>query len=147
MRCSPVYLLLSATLFAQTYSVQKSNTEESLRGLSAASKVIWASGTHGTYLRSTDGGASWRAMQVPGAEILDFRDVEAFDADLAYLLSIGSGEQSRIYKTTNGGKTWNLQFTNKNPKGFFDCMAFWDRDHGIAIGDPVEGKFELIATE
>lgn len=141
------FLLLASTLFAQTYTVQKSNAEESLRGLSApSSEVIWASGTHGTYLRSTDGGRSWLATQVPGAEALDFRDVEAFDADLVYLLSIGPGEQSRIYKTTNSGKTWNLQFTNKNPKGFFDCMAFWDRDRGIAIGDPVDGRFELIKT-
>ena len=95
---------------------------------------------------------SWRAAQVPGAESLDFRDVEAFGANLAYLLSAGPGEQSRIYKTIDAGKNWALQFTNKNPKGFFDCMAFWDRDHGIAVGDPVpdnSGKlrFELIATE
>jgi photosystem II stability/assembly factor-like uncharacterized protein len=78
--------------------------------------------------------------------------VEAFSADLAYLLSAGPGEQSRIYKTTDAGKTWALQFTNKNPKGFFDCMAFWDSDHGIAVGDPVSDnagtlRFELISTE
>ncbi|HTZ97081.1 MAG TPA: hypothetical protein VMB18_11825 [Terriglobales bacterium] len=148
MRSSLFFLLLASSLFAQTYSVQKSNSEESLRGLSApSSQVIWASGAHGAYLRSIDGGNSWLVRQVPGAETLDFRDVEAFDADLAYLLSIGPGEQSRIYKTTDGGKSWGLQFTNKNPKGFFDCTAFWDRDHGIVIGDPVDGKFELITTE
>jgi TonB family protein len=109
--------------------------------------VIWASGTHGTYLQSTDGGKHWRAAQVPGAETLDFRDVEAFSADEAYLLAAGPGEQSRIYKTTNGGKSWVLQFTNHDAKGFFDCMAFWDREHGIAVGDPVNGKFQLITTE
>jgi photosystem II stability/assembly factor-like uncharacterized protein len=113
----------------------------------ASAEVIWASGTHGTYLQSTDGGTHWRAAQVPGAETLDFRDVEAFSADEAYLLAAGPGEQSRIYKTTDGGKNWTLQFTNKDPKGFFDCMAFWDRDHGIAVGDPVNGKFQLIKTE
>src|SRR5277367_4996681 len=148
-----LFLLLTTALSAQNPTIQKSNSTENLRGISVlANGVAWASGTHGTYLRTTDGGNSWQAAQVPGAEALDFRDVEAFSADLAYLLSAGPGEQSRIYKTTDAGKDWTLQFTNKNPKGFFDCMAFWDRDHGIAVGDPVADssgrlKFELISTE
>ncbi|HXM64386.1 MAG TPA: hypothetical protein VN950_26235 [Terriglobales bacterium] len=144
---------LAASVFPQNLTILKSNTTENLRGISVlANQVAWASGTHGTYLRTIDGGNSWQAAQVPEATALDFRDVEAFSADLAYLLSAGPGDQSRIYKTTDAGKTWTLQFTNKNPKGFFDCMAFWDRDRGIAIGDPVTDnsgtlRFELISTE
>ncbi len=146
-----LFLFLTTALAAQT--IQKSNTTENLRGISVlANGIAWASGTHGTYLRTTDGGNSWQPAQVPGADALDFRDVEAFSADLAYLLSAGPAEQSRIYKTTDAGKTWALQFTNKNPKGFFDCMAFWDSDHGIAVGDPVADnsgtlRFELISTD
>lgn len=146
-------LLLTTCLVAQNPTVQKSDTSENLRGIDVlANQAAWASGTHGTYLRTTDGGNSWQAAQVPGAEALDFRDVEAFSTEFAYLLSAGPGEQSRIYKTIDSGKNWALQFTNKNPKGFFDCMAFWDRDHGIAVGDPIADnsgklKFELIATE
>jgi photosystem II stability/assembly factor-like uncharacterized protein len=148
MRSGIFVVFFASALFAQSYTIQQSNTVENLRGLSATSNnVVWASGTHGTYLRSTDGGKTWHAAQVPGAEAFDFRDVEAFNADLAYLLSAGPGEQSRIYKTTDGGASWTLQFTNKEPRRFFDCMAFWDRDHGVAVGDPVDGKFELIATE
>jgi photosystem II stability/assembly factor-like uncharacterized protein len=141
-------LLVASVCCAQTHTLQKSNTTENLRGVSAVSTaVVWASGTHGTYLRTIDGGTTWIAAQVPGAEALDFRDVEAFSADEAYLLAAGPGEQSRIYKTTDAGKTWALQFTNHEPKGFYDCMAFWDRTHGIALGDPVDGKFELLATD
>jgi photosystem II stability/assembly factor-like uncharacterized protein len=148
-----VLLFFAQSLLAQSPNVQKSNTTENLRGVSVlANHVAWASGTQGTYLLTTDGGNSWQAAQVSGAESLDFRDVEAFGADLAYLLSAGPGDQSRIYKTTDAGKNWVLQFTNKDPKGFFDCMAFWDRNRGIALGDPVadnSGKlrFELIATD
>jgi photosystem II stability/assembly factor-like uncharacterized protein len=83
---------------------------------------------------------------VPGAETLDFRDVEAFDADTAYLLSIGEGDRSRIYKTTDGGGHWQLQFTNHNPKAFFDAMAFWDADRGVAVSDSVDGRFVIIRT-
>jgi len=146
-------VLLTTVLAAQSAIPQKSNTTESLRGVSVLNdRIAWASGTHGTYLHTTDGGNSWQAAQVPGAETLDFRDVEAYTDKLAYLLGAGPGDQSRIYKTTDVGKTWTLQFTNKNPKGFFDCMAFWDRNHGIAVGDPVADnsgqlKFELIRTE
>jgi photosystem II stability/assembly factor-like uncharacterized protein len=152
MRPSLFFMLIAIPLFAQDPAPQKSNTTENLRGVSAiAHHIAWASGTHGTYLRSIDDGHIWQAAQVPGAESLDFRDVEAFSADVAYLLSAGPGDQSRIYKTTDAGKNWTLQFTNKDPKGFFDCMAFWDRDHGIAVGDPVADpsgklKFELIST-
>jgi photosystem II stability/assembly factor-like uncharacterized protein len=108
-------------------------------------RVAWASGNNGVWLKTTDGG-TWRASKVDGAEALDFRDVEAFDERNAHLLSIGEGDRSRIYRTTNGGETWSLQFTNQDPKAFFDAMAFWDRGNGIAVSDPVEGRFVIIRT-
>jgi photosystem II stability/assembly factor-like uncharacterized protein len=148
MRTGFLLFLLASSVFARTFTIQESHTTENLRGLSAVNaRIIWASGAHGTYLRTTDGGNTWHAAQVPGAQQLDFRDVKAFSANLAYLLSAGPGDQSRIYKTTNAGKSWTLQFTNKDPNGFYDCMAFWDRNHGIVLGDPVNGKFELMTTE
>lgn len=141
-------IFLCGSCYAQTYVLQKSNTTENLRGVSVVSSAIaWASGTHGAYLRTTDGGASWNSAQVPGAEALDIRDVEAFSEREAYLLSAGPGELSRIYKTTDGGRNWTLQFTNPDAKGFFDCMAFWDSKHGLALGDPVDGRFVLITTK
>lgn len=126
---------------------QAVETKASLRGLSVAGKnVVWASGTGGTYLRTIDGGKTWTVGTVPGAEKLDFRDVEAFGAQTAYLLSIGEGENSRIYKTADGGATWQMQFKNANPKAFFDAIAFWDENNGIAMSDPVDGKYHLIST-
>jgi len=126
---------------------QHSGTTARLRGVSAASgNVAWASGSGGTYVRTTDGGASWQSSVMPGASQLDFRDVQAVDANTAYLLSIGPGEASRIYKTTDGGAAWTLQFTNRNPKAFFDAFAFWDARTGIAVSDPVDGRFILIKT-
>lgn len=126
---------------------QQSRTTVRLRGVSAVnSAVAWASGERGTFARTTDGGKIWETGTVSGAADLDFRDVEAFDANTAYLLSIGEGEKSRIYKTTDGGRSWALQFKSNRPEAFFDAMAFWDRDHGIALSDPVEGRFLIIYT-
>lgn len=149
-----VVLLLSLRALAQSGpQIQFSHTAENLRGVSAISKQIaWASGTHGTYLRTIDGGQFWTAAQVPDATTLDFRAVVAFSADEAFLMSAGPGGQSRIYHTNDGGQLWDLQFTNSNPKAFFDSMAFWDSKHGIVLGDPIPDekgklKFQLLMTE
>jgi len=147
-------LLIVATAAAQSGpQVQFSHTTESLRGVSAVSRLVaWASGTHGTYLRTIDGGGTWTPAQVPDATALDFRAVVALSADEAFLMSAGPGDQSRIYFTNDAGKHWQLQFTNNNPKGFFDSMAFWDSKHGVVLGDPIPDesdklKFELLTTD
>jgi photosystem II stability/assembly factor-like uncharacterized protein len=133
---------------AQTWVAQNSGTGVRLRGVSAVSeRVAWASGAGGTYARTTDGGRTWQTGQVPGAAELDFRDVDAFDAETAYLLAIGEGERSRIYKTSDGGRSWTLQFQNRRAAAFYDCMAFWDERRGIAMSDPVDGRFLVVRTE
>jgi photosystem II stability/assembly factor-like uncharacterized protein len=142
------FVLLICTLAAGAqWQPQAVNTRAGLRGLSVVSeKIIWASGTGGTFLRTIDGGKTWKVGTVPDAQKLDFRDVEAFDADTAYLLSIGNGEDSRIYKTTDGGETWKMQFKSANEKVFLDALAFWDRNNGIAMSDPVDGYYYLLTT-
>ncbi len=129
------------------WNTQESNTTASLRGLCAVSaKVAWASGTKGTFLRTTDSGEHWQSGTVTGAEALDFRDVEAFDADTAYLLASGEGASSRVYKTKDAGQHWELLLTNPDAKGFFDSLAFWDERHAILVGDPVDGSFVVYTS-
>lgn len=126
---------------------QTVNTTAAFRGLAVVSeKVVWASGTGGTVIKTADGGTTWKVMTVPGAEKLDFRDIEAFDANTAYILSIGNADSSRIYKTTDGGETWKLQFKNEQKEAFFDAIACWDKLNCIAMSDPIEGHYLLIST-
>ncbi|HKD92694.1 MAG TPA: hypothetical protein VKB56_12340 [Terriglobales bacterium] len=139
--------LLAVTARAQSWNKQESHTTADLRGVSVVSKsVAWASGAGGTVLRTISGGETWVARTVPGAEQLDFRDVEAFDERNAVLLAIGPGEKSRIYKTTDGGQHWRLLTKNDDPHAFWDCMAWWDTKHGIVVGDPVNGNFQVMVT-
>src|SRR5690349_10521876 len=88
-RCGLVaFAVLTNCLPAQTWINHQSGVTASLRGVSVVNdRVVWASGTGGTYLTTIDAGATWRAASVPGAEALDFRDVYAVDARTAYLLS------------------------------------------------------------
>ena len=126
---------------------QASGTTALLQAVSAVSdSVVWVSGHRGTWARTTDGGRTWRAAQVPGADTLQFRDVYALDADRAWLMSAGPGELSRIYRTGDGGATWELQFTNPEPAGFYDCLDFWDARRGLAFSDQVNGKVMILAT-
>jgi photosystem II stability/assembly factor-like uncharacterized protein len=146
MKLLPVLLpVLSAA--AQTWVPQNSGTTAGLRAVSAVnSKVVWAGGTGGAWLRTTDGGAVWKVATVPGAEDLDFRGVRAFDANTAYLLSSGAGAKSRVYKTVDGGAHWKLLFTNPDREGFLDAIAWWDSKHGMVAGDPVAGRVTFFTT-
>lgn len=142
-------LLISATAHAQWARVNVSTTA-GLRGLSVVNaKVIWASGTGGTVLRSVDGGTHWSVMTVSGAEKLDFRGIHAFDRNTAVMISSGPAEQgqARIYRTGDGGTHWFQVYQQHTPGIFFDAIAFWNRRHGIVLSDPVAGRFVLFVTD
>jgi len=151
-RSALIAALLSATtasvsaMMVQEWQPTPSGTTAELRGLSVVSdKVAWASGAKGTVLRTVDG-ATWQAMQVPDADKIDFRDIHAIDAKTAIVMGAGPGAASRIYRTDDGGRSWRLMTTNQVAEGFWDAMAFWDKDNGILFGDPVKGSFQVYTT-
>ena len=137
-----------ATVRQPSLTPQNSGTTQGLIAVSPVNpRVVWASGRGGTFVVTTDGGQSWRAGVVPGAEALQFRDVEGVSESVAYLLSIGGNPGDfRIYKTTDGGATWSLQFQNQNPSAFYDCFAFWTPTRGFAQSDSVNGVFPVERT-
>jgi photosystem II stability/assembly factor-like uncharacterized protein len=126
---------------------QESGTDVLLQAVSAVNdSVVWVSGHGGTWGRTLDGGGTWATNVMEGADTLQFRDVHALDADRAWLLSAGPGELSRIYRTRDGGRTWELQFLNPEPYGFYDCVEFRDEKHGIVYGDAVDGELRILRT-
>jgi photosystem II stability/assembly factor-like uncharacterized protein len=132
---------------APSWRLSDTGVTARFRGLAAVSdRVAWVAGSAGTVLRTVDGGRSWLRVDPPGAAELQFRDVEAFDAEHAVALTIGEGDQSRVYATGDGGRTWTETFRNDDPAAFYDCLTFLDRQHGLALSDPVGGRFRILAT-
>ena len=132
------------------WTLETSNTTADLRGIhSIGNGVAWASGTNGTVLRTEDGGYVWQSCSIPpGAEHLDFRGVQGFDANTAIVMSSGKGDLSRLYKTTDGCHTWKLMFTNPDKEGFWDALycarSEGGKFHRWIFGDPVSGRFRIF---
>jgi photosystem II stability/assembly factor-like uncharacterized protein len=161
MRAMRVFLafLLSlfacATVQAQWWKVQTRGIDSNLRGVSVAEMpdgkgvpvpIVWASGSNGAILKSIDEGKTWKRLHVAGGDALDFRGIVALNEKIAYVMSSGEGEKSRIYKTADGGETWNLQYTDKRKEFFLDSIACLSEMHCFALGDPINGKFLLLST-
>jgi len=135
------------------WAVQESGVDSNLRGVcvatessAAETETIWASGSQGALVRSTDSGKTWQRLHIREAERLDFRGVQAFSADTAYVMSSGEGPESRIYKTTDGGKNWKLQYQGGEKAFFLDALICDDEKRCAALSDPVDGKFVILTN-
>ncbi len=131
--------------------MQDSGTTASFRGIDSVDGTIaWASGTEGTVLKTTDGGAHWQKCPVPDADkdgaVLDFRGVQAWDANTAIVMASGPGDKSRLYKTADGCSHWALLYSNPDRDGFWDSVSVADRQNLMILGDPVNGKFSVFNT-
>ncbi|HEX4232514.1 MAG TPA: hypothetical protein VHZ07_27885 [Bryobacteraceae bacterium] len=142
-----IVLALASPALAQ-WDAENSGAKSSLRAVhSAGPGVVWASGTKGVVLRSEDDGYLWQPCAIPpDAGNLDFRGLWAWDAGHATVMSSGRGSDSRLYETTDGCAHWHLVFTNREPSGFWDAIAFWNRQQGMLLGDPVNGRFTILRT-
>ena len=138
----PILLSAQAAEWIPTLTESKA----SLRAIVAVSdRQVWVSGSGGVALRTLDGGKHWTRMAgLP--DDLDFRGLHTLDGRTVLLMAAGPGKKSAIYRTSDSGKTWKLVHQNEIPEAFFDGIAFYDALHGLIIGDPVDGKFFLLAT-
>ncbi|MGA7079271.1 MAG: hypothetical protein WBP70_08005 [Terriglobales bacterium] len=155
MRTLIFIVVMLASSDAPWWQVQTSGIDTNLRGVSVSSLepeknheyVLWASGSNGVILRSTNEGATWKQLNVQGGGDLDFRSIKAFDSDTAYVMSSGDGDKSRIYKTVDGGKNWKLQYSDKRAGFFLDSLVCDSKTHCLALSDPVDGKFLVLSTD
>ena len=127
---------------------QVSGSTEVLQAISTVSEdEAWVSGHGGVILRTVDGGTEWQRTSAPGGDSLQFRDIHGFSTQTAVALTSGTGPDSRIYHTGDGGGSWTLGFLMDEPRGFLDCLDFWDDRHGFAYGDSFDGAPYILVTD
>ena len=144
---SILILLAADQVHAQELNIieQPIPKKASFRGLSAVNEqVAWASGSGGTVLKTINGGDTWLNVSVPGADSIQFRDIEAFSEDIAVVMGVAS--PAIFYRTFDGGTNWKEVYSNTHPGIFFDAMDFWDAKNGIAFGDAIEGHLAILTT-
>jgi photosystem II stability/assembly factor-like uncharacterized protein len=150
MRIMPAVLALfiAPHALAAQLSTQASGTDAEFRALHAPSEqVVWAAGRGGVYAVTADGGTTWRADSVAGAGDLFLTGVWAADARAAYLLGTSfDGGLARIYRTTDGGASWSVQWESTEDGVFMDALQCWTIAHCVAYGDPVGGALVIVRT-
>jgi photosystem II stability/assembly factor-like uncharacterized protein len=139
------FVFFSNWTIAQTVKLLPTSVKSSFRGLSVVDdRVIWVSGSGGTIGRSIDGGETWTFQQLPGFEKTEFRDIEGFDSLNA--VAMGIGLPAYLLRTKDGGKHWDIVFKDTTAGMFLDAMEFWNRESGIVLGDPIDGRFYIART-
>lgn len=120
-------------------------TSAGLRGLFVVNEqVVWASGSQGTVLMTEDSGATWKIMQVPGAENNDFRSIHAWDENRALVFGVAGPDFG--FLTGDGGRNWKVVYSDTTRGVFFDSVKFCDENTGLALSDQTDGKPYVIKT-
>lgn len=123
--------------------------------------VVWVTGYDGFaprrnynwFSRTLNGGTTFTAGNIfPDTNTYVLANMEGIDANTAWVCSYLKATQGdgAIHRTTNGGLTWTNMtatgmFTN-SATSFANFVTFLTPSVGIAMGDPVNGFYELWRT-
>ncbi|MCO6488369.1 MAG: T9SS type A sorting domain-containing protein [Phaeodactylibacter sp.] len=142
------FLFMANGIRAQSWVAQNAPTPHPVIAIDAVDEqAVWACGWEGSFLRTTDGGQNWAFDKIPGTESIDLSSIVAIDAHTAYVSGAHyQTSDTRIYKTTDGGQSWDMQYRNTQPGAYINSIAFWDESNGIAVSDAVDGSFLILVT-
>lgn len=162
-----VALSLSAgSLFAQigTWVPQNTgfpNTSSGVFNVSVVDEnIVWISSYDGSggganvrdYSKTIDGGLTWIPGVIPAPAGYAWSMIHGLDDMTAWavLYNATAGSGGGIWKTSDGGVTWNQQgvgvIYNTSGQSFPNVVHFWDANTGFAMGDPVGGEYEIYTT-
>lgn len=165
-------LIASFTINAQWIEQNSGFTEES-RGLNEIKIVdantVWALPYDGAPITTAhpealnvqectvtiDGGSNWTSHVMDlGNPLLEINNISPVNGTTAWISALVPDDGlGNIYKTTDGGESWNLQLTEgfQESTSFVNGVYFWNENIGVAYGDPIgtgaNRKFEIWRTE
>lgn len=125
-------------------SIFKANN--SIRALEAIDKnACWVAGSGGLVGFTNDGGQHWQFDSIVfEGKKPEFRSIAVFDS-VVYVLSVAS--PALLFKSINSGKSWDLIYRENDPNCFYNSMAFFDKNNGFAVGDPIDGHLSVLITK
>jgi photosystem II stability/assembly factor-like uncharacterized protein/flagellar hook assembly protein FlgD len=128
---------------AAGWAAQTSGTTATLYSVKAVNQsVAWIGGAGGLVLRTTNSGANWTSVGGGRIGTADIYAIEATSATTAFVTT--SPAATYIFRTTNGGTQWDTVFSQAG--GFINAIRMFDANNGIAVGDPVGGKWTIAKT-
>jgi hypothetical protein len=163
--CFLLFVIMMSTEFSQAqWTLQNDSLffAAGIKNISIVnSNVVWALAYNGAqpnkqtryFTRTINGGSLWKADSIHTTPAVPpdqgIGNIIGISADTAWIstfsptgISIGG-----IYRTNDGGLTWTNQTTAAfNISSFPDFVYFWDKNHGIAFGDPNPSTFEIYTT-
>jgi len=113
---------------------------------------IWAVSGGLNVVKTTNGGQSWTAMPINDPTMVDYFIVSlaVIDQNTAWITAtkkVSYPGKPRIYKTTNGGSTWQHQSTAYSAATTYEQRTcanyFFDANNGVNIGEkhfPIPGS-------
>lgn len=97
------------------------------------------------FYRTTNGGQNWTAAQIPNTAGLGTSHIKAIDAQTAFVTLYGDSLRQGVYKTTDGGANWQ-RLPVFLGGGFPNFTHFWNANTGVAVGDAINGIWQIFRT-
>ena len=119
------------------------NDSLSIRAIEIIGSNLAFAANKGTYGLFNSATGDWKLSQQKYDTITpEFRAIGSTASDF-FMLSVGN--PALLYKTGDDGKM-KLVYKEENEKVFYDAIAFWNDNEGIAMGDPTEDYLSIIIT-
>lgn len=142
--------LLSVSLVAQQEGSTTFLAKFKLPGISIRAievtdaNTLWFAGSKGRYGRIINNKLEIDSISHQG-RYPEFRSI-AFNGEFIFLLSIEN--PALLYKIDPKKSLGqqDLVYKESDPKLFFDSLAFFDKDNGMAMGDPTQDCLSVIKT-
>jgi photosystem II stability/assembly factor-like uncharacterized protein len=123
----------------------------SLRGVSVTRDgTVWASGQHGVVMHESARATSWQVDTIRAAQSFDLRGIAAVDSLTAHAM-VAATDTGRLFITSDGGRTWKLEYDDTRRGVFLDAIAVWTtgEPHAndlIVLGDPIAQHFTVLVS-